>query len=646
MSDVSKLSDADLAAVAAGDYSKVSDQGLKILAGETPPQFKHGAFDSYLQGASFGFADEIGAAKDSVLGSGTYGINLRDRGLARAQYERENPGTALSAELGGAATTSLIPGLGAYRAATAPALVSRLGPQAARYFGSAAGGATAGAVTGAGTAPEGGRMQGAVTGGVTGAVLGPAATGAFQLAGKGGQIVRDVTADIPVVKRAGQAAALATGNTIDYTRRAQEKLLQAMQRDQLSPEDIALASRSMAGKPETLVDRGGPNVVGLADVAAKYPGEARRMAGDLIEERMAGQGERLTADLSQAFRVQGDPFRVAQALDGQRAAAARPLYEKAYQQGAVIADPAVSQYMALPAFQRAYGVARRLATYDGVELPKDPRKLSEFSLQTLDYVKRGLDDVLYTGKVKGSIGNTERNKILDAQKGFLERLDAQVPAYAQARAAWAGPTAMKEALEEGQKVTAMTSREVVDAMRNFSPAQVEQFKIGALASIRDRMAQASDGRDLIKQIYGSPDKREILSALVGPEEFARLEQQFLRERTMRRVDDKIRGNSSTVERQIGRDDFEAETNLANAVVGQGPIRGGMNYLLRSGSGVPAATADAMAPMLFSTNPAAQQLTLQQLQALDRQLRARAAARGTMGGTAAGSGGGLLNDQGR
>lgn len=645
MADLTKLSDADLAAVAAGDYSKVSDQGLQVLAGATPPKFQHGATDSYLQGLTFGFADELGSAKDMVTGGGSYSENLRDRGLARAQYERANPGTALAAEVGGAATTALVPGIGAYRAATMPSMVARLGPNAARYAGSVVGGATSGAVTGAGTAGEGQRVSGAVRGGVTGALVGPVATGGLQIAGKAGGIVRDVTADIPVVKYAGQAVAAGTGNAIDYTRRAQEKLLQAFQRDKLNPADVAQASRSMTGKPETIVDRAGVNTVGLADVATKYPGEARRLATNLIDDRAGGQGERLTADLSQAFRVQGDPFQVAKALEGQRAAAARPLYERAYQEGSSLGGPQITEYMGLPAFQRAYGVARRLASYDGVELPKDPRKAAEFSLQTLDYVKRGLDDVLYSGKVTGSIGRTERNKIMDAQKGFLQTLDDMVPSYAQARAAWAGPTAMKEALEEGQKALTMTSSEVRRAIGDLTPAQLEQFKVGALASMRDKMQATGDGRDLVKVVYGSPEKREILKALVGDDEFVRLEQQFAREKTMRRVGDKIRGNSGTVERQIARDDFEAETNLANAVVSRGPVRGGLDYILRSGSGVPQATADALGPMLFSTNPRAQQMTLQQLQALDRQLRARAAGRGAFGGSSTGAGGGLLNDQG-
>lgn len=644
--DLSQLSETDLKAIAEGDFSKVSTDGLRALTGATPPKFQHGAFDSGLQGATFGFSDELGALKDAALGQGGYSANLRDRALARAQYERDNPGTALSAEIGGAAATSLVPGLGAYRAATAPAIAARLGPNAARYLGATAAGTTSGAITGAGTAPEGERLGGAARGAVTGAIAAPVATAGFQLLGKAGGAARDFTAGIPVVQRAGQAAAVVTGQTPNFARRADEKLLQAFGRDNLTPDEIALAVRATRGKPETIIERAGPNTLGLADVATKLPGTARTQAGQLIEDRIGGQGERLTADLSQAFRVQGDPFEVSRALDTARRTAATPLYERAYAEGATIADPRVAEYLKLPAFQRAYGVARRLAEYDGVKLPADPRKMQQFDLRTLDYVKRGLDDVLYTTKMPapGGTGLTERNKILDAQKGFLRVLDDIVPSYGAARAAWAGPTAMREALETGQKVPSMSLAEVRQSLGNLTPAEMEQFKVGALAAIRQRMSQAADGRDLVKVVYGSPEKREILKALVGEEQFTQLERQFLRERAIRRTDDTIRGNSKTAERQAGMKDLEGDNLLVQAAT-QGPLRTAANYVLRTGSGVAQPTADALSPMLFSTNRTNQLENLRRLTELDRQFRATAAGRGTFTGTGAGGGMGLLQDSG-
>jgi hypothetical protein len=342
--------------------------------------------------------------------------------------------------------------------------------------------------------------------------------------------------------------------------------------------------------------------------------------------------------------VQGDPERVAEALAAKRAQDAAPLYQRAYQEGAVIDDPRVTEFLKLPAFQRAYGVARRLAQYDGVELPKDPRKVQQFDLQTLDYVKRGLDDVLYQAKMPGpgGTGRTERAKISQAQQDFLATLDELVPTYGQARAAWAGPTAMREALEEGQKAFTLDPRSLRSATARLSPAEMEQFKIGALAALRDRTGKVGDGRDLVREIYGSPQKREMLGQLVGPQ-FADLEQKFLRERAIRRTDDLIRGNSRTAERQAGMADLEGETSVVRSIINQGPVRGSLDYLLRSGSGVAQPTADALAPMLFSTNPAAQQKVLQELMGLDQLMRQRAAGTGAAVGSGMGSVGGLLQN---
>lgn len=642
--DLSKLSEADLQAVAAGNMDAVSDAGLQILAGGPAPKTQYGPGRAAAQGATFGFADEIEAAARAATGQGSYPDILRDVGLSKRLYEQRAPGEALAAELGGAAGVSLIPGAGAFNLMRAPAVASRIGPAAARYGGAAVGGATAGAITGAGTAEPGQRTEGAMRGGVTGAVLGPLATGALQATGRVAQGARDITTGIPVVQQLVAPLAGAAGATTDFTRRAQEKMLQAVRRDQLTPEQIMTARQVLGDKPETLIERAGANTAGLADVAAKYPGEAKRMASQLAEERMAGQGERITADLAQAFRVQGDPEQVAEALSRKRAQDAAPLYQRAYQEGAVIDDPRVSEFMKLPAFQRAYGVARRLATYDGVELPKDPRKLQQFDLRTLDYVKRGLDDVLYQAKMPGpgGTGRTERAKISEAQQAFLATLDDIVPTYGQARAAWAGPTVLREALEAGQGAFRMDPRAMQAATSRMSPAEFEQFKIGALAALRDRVAKAGDGRDLVREVYGSPQKREMLAQLVG-DQFQDLEQRFLREKAIRRTDDLIRGNSRTAERQAGMADLEGETSVLRSILNQGPVRGTVDYMLRSGSGVAQPTADALAPMLFSTNPAAQQKTLQQLIELDKLMKQRGAGIGSGVGTGAGTAGGLLQN---
>lgn len=78
----------------------------------------------------------------------------------------------------------------------------------------------------------------------------------------------------------------------------------------------------------------------------------------------------------------------------------------------------------------------------------DPQSVSAVnrqpSWQTLDYVKRGLDDVLEgcRDKTTGKLAlDTESKAVNDTLRGLLSRLDTSNPDYAAARAACAGPAA-------------------------------------------------------------------------------------------------------------------------------------------------------------------------------------------------------------
>jgi hypothetical protein len=144
----------------------------------------------------------------------------------------------------------------------------------------------------------------------------------------------------------------------------------------------------------------------------------------------------------------------------------------------------------------------------------------------------------------------------------------------------------------------------------------------------------------VKVLYGSPEKREILRSLVG-DEFPTLEAQLVRERSIRRTDDTIRGNSATVGRDIARKDLEGDTNVVQSIVQQGPLRGAADYVLRSGSGVAQPTADALGPMLFSGDGPAMRNLLREIAEMDQRMRQRAAAMGAGAGSAAGAGGSLL-----
>lgn len=599
---------------------------------------EYGAGRSALSGLTFGFNDEIEAKVKAAMGQGDYSSNLQAIQAAKKRYEQDNPVTALAAEAAGGLPTALLPFAAPANAVRAAAMATKFGPLATRLLGASAMGAATGALSGAGNAQEDQRMKGAAIGGGAGAVLSPV-LGAGATAVKG--VAQGIGARVPSVPILNKL-------NPDFEERANVKLLQALQRDELTPQELQrrvserALNPTLANKPETLVQAGGQNVMNLADVAAKYPGSATRMAGDLASERAEGQLGRITNDLAQAFRVSGDPTEVSMGLIRAREVASGPLYAKAFAEGRQLTDPRLFGLFSRPSVQSGYKTAQALAAESGGTPLPDINKLQALDLQTLDLIKKGLDDVIFTAKQPGSnIGKEQLNRMNQTRVEMLKTIDELVPTYAKARAAFAGPTRLNEALmdgvEFGSKMSTMTSAKARETLGSLPPSEREQFLVGVLDSVRTNMTKSTDGRDLVKVVYGSPEKREILRELVGQKQFADLERQFIRERSIRTADEKVRGNSATVQRQQGVQDLEADVTLGQSVVNKGVKQGLSDYFMRSVVGPGQGTANALGPKLFNTSTGDQLNLLRDLTSLDETLRQRA----LRGGAVTGASGGLI-----
>src|SRR3546814_19291831 len=109
----------------------------------------------------------------------------------------------------------------------------------------------------------------------------------------------------------------------------------------------------------------------------------------------------------------------------------------------------------------AYRNAARIAGEEGVE----PRGLglafndagdvvfeeTPANMRTLDYIKRGLDDVLerYRDPTTGRLVLDNTGRAIDqTRRALLDELDNINPDYAKARAAWAGPSQNLDRSEE------------------------------------------------------------------------------------------------------------------------------------------------------------------------------------------------------
>lgn len=603
-----------------------------------------GPVKSALQGLSLGFSDEAEAGIKALLGKGTYEQNLASLQLAQEQFQQESPGTAIATEIVGGLPLMAIGGLGAVRGMqalqrTAPGIAQRISPAATGATGAAATGAVGAGIAGAGTAEPGMRMAGAARAAPLGAALGTAGT-----------VIPRAIGQIPIVERGLEVGRRAIGMGSDFTRQADTKLLQALQRDGFSPQQVAdrIQRIKQSGyKPETIIEFGGENTRGLADVVAGYPGAAQT-ARALAEERGGGQAARVSTDFRQAFQVNADAIDLAEDIIRKRDAASKPLYQQAYQEGGVIVDSRFDRFMKIPQFQDAYARAKRIAALDGIELPEkatDISKVGGFDLMTLDYIKRGLDDVLFTGRQPGSgIGKTEIAKLKERRNEFVGVIDEVGPAsYKQARQAFAGPTEVLDAIEQGKKFANLDARSLKRQYDSLSPAEQEGFKVGVYDSIRTNINKGADGSDALRKVWGSPEKRDQLQVFLGPETFQDLTNQLAREKVIRQTDVRMMGGSPTQRRQLAQREFEAEEGLIPQMADRGMVRGGLDYILRSATGPGQPTAQALAPTLFSTDPASQLQTMMRLRGLDELLRQEAARSAGVVGTGVGVQSGLLGD---
>ena len=613
----------------------------------------YGNIKAGIQGLTMGFGDEFEATIKSLLTKTPYEQNISALRFSKEEFERQKPMQALASEVGGSVPTALLGGYGAVNIASripqAANLMSKI-PTTLKAFGGAAGaGGVSGAITGAGTASEGERQKGAIESAIMGTVLGPAALGGIKLGGSVlGTVVDktgintavknivDATKDIPIVKSI-------TGKTAEYfnlgedaiQRRADTKIIQALQRDNMSLSSIREtmdAIRKSGYKPETILEFGGKATKQLGETVAGYPG-ARAVAERMVEERKTGAANRILTDFQDAFKINADPVKLADDLINARNAAASPLYKTAYEKGALIGGKQIDQLMQDPAFIRAYDRANRLAQREvdaegniiGKALPDLKNEGNVFDLETINFIKRGIDAEINFSKLPTSgLEKTEVDSIKKLRNVFMTNVDSQAPVeYKQARQAFAGPTQVFDAIEDGKKFFETDARQLKKMYDSLGASEKDGFAIGAYDAIRTKINSGNDGIDLVKRTFGAPEKRDQIKILIGDDAFNTLESQLKRESTMRSTDVRLLGSSQTQPRQVAQAEFEGATELVPQMGQKGIVRGGLDYLLRSATGPGQRSAETIAPELFSTSPIVQSDMVKRLGLLDEYLKQQA-----------------------
>lgn len=548
MSKRDEIYDAIRAASAAGrteDVQKLAGYLDSLPANDAPTQFvgppvpapevRHSDFPSALaqsinQGATLGFADEIGAGLsaatkwpfgDKSLGS-QYDTALQDERANLSAARRDYPTLFAGGEITGSALPiSKIAKL--VSALKVPALLKSLGI-----------GATAGGLTGAGSS-EGdltNRAGEAATGAATGAILGPVTElAAKPIINVGGKLTHAVMDRLKATPRSD----------------AEQMLGRALQADLADPEAAdRLARIGIGGSKLDLVDVG-ENTVGLARGAGAKPGQFRSDAAQMLRDRQAGQQDRIVGSMAkeqtnlhanaapttEAFKDTFDSFLTS------RSSAAKPFYEQAYAAPIDLKTEAFRNVLNRPAMRAALTDARTKLANEGGGSGSGPVRI-------LDAAKRSIDDQI---SVARRAGQADHARVLTGIKNDLvSEIDRQVPAYSQARSTFAGEAALRDAAETGASLFTpnVSHDEMRRAVADMTAGELQAFRRGALRGLVGKLETTPESRNAAQKLVETTAMRDKLKLLFPNDaSVARFMQTASDEAQMSYTKNKVLGGSPT-----------------------------------------------------------------------------------------------------
>lgn len=343
----------------------------------------------------------------------------------------------------------------------------------------------------------------------------------------------------------------------------------------------AMNAAKNEGVPMTLADVAGKNVQGLAGMVARAPGESRAIAGELLEGRDAQAGQRLDDLISNTVASGDTMHQSAKALFQARSAAARPAYELAMDPTKVVDSPTIRKIIADPTVAQGIpagiesqrlealangekfdpnvyktepiGAAKGEAVKDtmaGLANAPAMQRVTLPNMRLLDAAKRGLDQQI-EGERDALTGRlSQRGVMLDrVRQKLVGELDSLNPDYANARAAWGGPSASLDAMRIGQNALRTGPEVNADAVANMTDNEKEFARLGLADKMREMLSKTGFSGDEAKALIKNEwVKKQIRPFFDSDESFGKFVKGVTDERTMFATKQAALGGSQTAGR--------------------------------------------------------------------------------------------------
>jgi hypothetical protein len=200
------------------------------------------------------------------------------------------------------------------------------------------------------------------------------------------------------------------------------------------------------------------------------------------------------------------------------------------------------------------GLRRTEQALNAAPDPQSAASVPAYTTQTLDYVKRGMDDVLEEKRspITGKLVLDEAGRAQNGVRGqLLNEVDRLNPDFAQARSAYAGPMASRDALARGGDAYGLPSDELGMQVANQTPEHLGQMQLGYRGALVDHASKVRDSGNPWEATLGAPASRDRLETMYPNNPgVARMLRQRDLEGRMQQTKDGVIGNSKTAGRQI------------------------------------------------------------------------------------------------
>ena len=551
------------------------------------------ALDFVMQGASFGFSDEILGNFSSLPSN--FATDVERYGME--VYRQRKPLTAAFSEVGGAILPSLLPikrlNRESYLSPQSAGAINKVVAKTKDFFNptltgmvrSGAYGTAYGLGKEEGTAKERfGKYQPYVNGLIAASLSYP-----VRVLSRGTGAIIDSFMEMPSGDK-GRALAL-------------QEVREALMQDHGSVEE-ALSSAYNAmntGKQLTAADLG-PNSRGTLEMVNLIPGPGRKKAVDFLQARSEGRYGRIVSDLQEAFGNEADYYVSYKAIEDTKKAIGQERYNKAFfetlvdDRGKTYVEPSylnlndefgisklqkdgsykneyytLNELMTRPSLKKALGRAMEIGAEDGIDLPlveigekglvlsegeNAGKVVDEVTYQFAHYLKLALDDLISVSnsplRQETSMGPTQVNKMMDTKTKFLNALDSNEN-YKVARDTFAGMAAIQDAMDLGKDIFLKKSPNPEDAMAMMGKGEQEAYRLGVFQAIFDKVEAGSTSRDLGKLIFQNErNKRLIQSTFPQGAEGEKMFNTFFdnigKEMDTRATEIKVQGGSDTAQR--------------------------------------------------------------------------------------------------